>query len=322
MSNVIVFAEIDDGAITDITLQCVSVARSIADGGGGEVLCCVAGSEVADVAGDLFGYGADKVYVADDARLDGYVANPYTQAISSWIDSANAPLVLFPASTVGNDLAASVASELKLPCALDCDSVQSIDGEVVLKRKEFDRKILTNFAPANDRPVVAALRDGIADVPSADASKSGVVESLDVEGMAIESTAKVLERNVAKKTVNLKDAGIIVAGGAGVGNEDNFQILKELADKLGAEIGATRAVIDAGWLAADHQVGQTGATVRPKLYIACGISGAVQHRVGMSDAEKIVAINIDSNAPIFHVAHYKIVGDLKEVLPKLIKLIG
>lgn len=321
MSNILVYAEIDDGIINDISLQCIAVARALADEQGGSVACFTAGSEVADSAAELFAYGADSVAVAEDASLDSYVAKPYIQAIADWVESRNAPLVLFPASTLGGDLAASLAARMGAPCVIECDSIDSSDGAYTLKRDEFDRKVMTNFAPANGDTVVAALRDGIAEAPAKDESKTGEVTKIDFSADTAEQLAKVLQRNVAKKTVNLKDAKIIVAGGAGVGTAEEFEKIKQLADKLGAEIGATRAVVDAGWVAPDHQVGQTGATVRPELYIACGISGAVQHRVGMCDADQIVAINIDPNAPIFHVAHYKIVGDLKEVVPKLLKLL-
>lgn len=145
---------------------------------------------------------------------------------------------------------------------------------------------------------------------------------LDIDLTEADLAARVLKRDVAKKTVNLRDAKVIVAAGAGVGSTEGLDLVRQLADALGAEIGATRAVVDAGWLPADHQIGQTGATVRPDLYIGCGISGAVQHQVGMLDARKIIAINTDANAPIFKIAHYKVVGDLKAVVPKLLKAVA
>ena len=322
MSNVIVYAEIDDGLINDISLQCMAVARGIAEQNGGKVICLAAGADISAPAQSLFGYGADAVFAAENPDLKGYVARPYVAAVSSWIAAQEAPIVLFPASTLGSDLAAAVSAKLAAPVVIDCDSVAFTEGGAVLKRTEFDRKVMTKFAPVAGKPVFAALRDGIADVPALDDSKSGSVESVAVDIPDTEKLAKVLERNVARKTVNLKDAKIIVAGGAGIGTAEDFELVKEFAAKLDAEIGATRAVVDAGWVPADHQIGQTGATVKPDLYIGIGISGAVQHRVGMCDAQKIVAINTDANAPIFHVAHYKVVGDFKEVLPKLLKMIG
>lgn len=322
MSNVIVYAEIDDGLINDISLQAIAVAAGIAAGQGGQVVCIAAGSGIAEAASGLFAYGADAVYIVDDAALEGYLAKSYAAAISGWIASQDARLALFPASTLGGDLAAAVAASLDAPCALDCDSVESEGGAIRVKRDEFDRKVMTCFEAVSGSPLIVSLRDGIAEVPVADESRGGAVESVAVALDDSVKAAKVLARNVAKKTVNLKDAKIIVAGGAGIGTAENFALVKELADKLGAEIGATRAVVDAGWVPADHQIGQTGATVRPEVYIGIGISGAVQHRVGMCDADKIIAINTDANAPIFHVAHYKIIGDFKDVVPKLIGLIG
>jgi len=321
MSKVIVYAEIDDGLINDISLQCLAVARELVAADGGEVICVTAGAAVADSAGELFAYGADAVYAADDAALQGYLARPYAAALAEWIAAQNAAVALFPASTLGGDLAAVLAAKLKAPCALDCDSVALVDGKVQAKRNEFDRKVLSCFEPSADGTAIVSLRDGSADMPSKDEGRSGEVQTLPVAIDDSAKIAKVLARNVAKKTVNLKDAKVIVAGGAGIGTAENFELVKELADKLGAEIGATRAVVDAGWVPADHQIGQTGATVKPDVYIAIGISGAVQHRVGMSDAGKIIAINTDANAPIFHVAHYKLVGDFKDVVPKLIKML-
>jgi electron transfer flavoprotein alpha subunit len=322
MSNLIVYAEIDDGLINDISLQCLATARRIADQQGSSVSCVTAGANVAETAATLFGYGADNVFAAESVALEGYIAKPYTSVVGAWIATQDSPLVLFPASTLGNDLAASIAASLNAPCMLDCDSLEPAGDTYTLKRSEFDRKVMTSFAAVSGRPVIASLRDGITEIPATNPAKTGSVTPVEVALDDTEQLAKVLRRNVAKKTVNLKDAKIIVAGGAGVGTKENFELIQRLADTLNAEIGATRAVVDAGWMPADHQVGQTGATVRPELYIACGISGAVQHRVGMCDSGKIIAINVDANAPIFHIAHYKIVGDLKEVIPKLLKLLG
>ncbi len=316
MANIAVFAEIEDGVIHDISLQCIAKARALA-GAGGKVIALAAGHGVSAPAAKMFGYGADEVFAADDAALNGYIPRRYRKVVASWLVSQSPALALFPSTTLGLDLAASVAGELKAPCALYCDDIQAADGGWRMKRIEFDRKVATQFAPAAAGTAIATLRDGAADAPVFDAARTGTVQP--AQAGAVETVARVLKREVAKKTVNLKDAKIIVAGGAGVGSAENFQLLRDFAAKLGAEIGATRAVVDAGWLPADHQIGQTGATVKPAVYIACGISGAVQHRVGMMDSGKIVAINTDPNAPIFKIAHYQIVGDLKVVLPKLMK---
>ncbi|MBP7275102.1 MAG: electron transfer flavoprotein subunit alpha/FixB family protein [Kiritimatiellae bacterium] len=320
MPDISVFVECDEGVLNDVSLQCLGAARALA--AGGKIRCLAAGSGVTAPAASLFALGADEVAVCDDPRLAVYTLRPYRKALTAWLSTSTPALVLFGATTLGNDLAPSVAAAMKAACALSADGVEAADGGFQACRVEFDRKVKTAFAPAKGGLFVVSLRDGAAAVPEADASKTGAAQPLAVELNDTELTAKVLKRAVAKKTVNLKDAKIIVAAGAGVGNPDGLAVVRQLADALGAEVGATRAVVDAGWLPADHQIGQTGATVRPDLYIACGISGAVQHRVGMMDARKIIAINTDANAPIFKVAHYQIVGDLKVVIPKLIKTLA
>ena len=318
MAKIAVFAEIEDGAIHEISLQCLSKARALAGADGG-VIAFAAGAGVAAAAGTLFAYGADEVHAVDDVRLQGYSTVVYRRLTGAWLTSQSPALALFPATTLGLDLAASTAGELKAPCALYCDGIEAAVGGWLLQRVEFDRKVRTSFAPTAGGPVIAALRDGAADAPAADPARTGVVQPGAAGNDVFAGAAQVIRREVARKTVHLKAAKIIVAGGAGVGSAENFQLIRDLATQLGAEIGATRAVVDAGWLPADHQIGQTGATVKPAVYIACGISGAVQHRVGMMDSGKIIAINTDPNAPIFKIAHYQIVGDLKVVVPKLIR---
>jgi electron transfer flavoprotein alpha subunit len=319
MADIIVLAELDGGAVSDISRQCLTVARGLA--AGGKVVGVVAGGGSRGPAAQLFGLGADEVFAADDGRLGGYAARPYLAALAGWVRGRGAAAVLCPGSTSGNDFAPSLAASLGAGCALMCDRVEPRDGRLVFRRAEFDRKVMTSYAAAGGRPIVASLRDGAAEPAALDPSRTGAVADIPVTLDAAALTSKVLTRDVAAKTVNLKGAKIIVSAGAGVGSADGLKVVRELAETLGAQIGATRAVVDAGWLPADHQVGQTGSTVRPDVYIACGISGAVQHRVGMMDAGKIVAVNTDPNAPIFRIAHYRIVGDLKVVVPKLVKLL-
>jgi electron transfer flavoprotein alpha subunit len=319
MSDILIFAEVNDGVLHDTALQALSAAKAVV--GGGKVKCLLAGQGVAAHAATLFECGADEVAVADDARLAAYVTRPYRQVACEWVKARPAGLVLMAASTVGNDLAPAVAAQLGAACVLDGDGIAAAGDGFTIKRAGYDRKVMTTFAAATGLPIVATVRDGVAAAPVADPSRSGQPVAVAVNLTERDTASKVLRRDVATKTVNLKDAKIIVAAGAGVGNPDGLAVVKELALALGAEVGATRAVVDAGWLPADHQIGQTGSTVRPSAYIACGISGAVQHRVGMLDSKKIVAINTDANAPIFRIAHFKIVGDLKVIVPKLVKLL-
>ena len=320
MSDILVYTQIQDGAVHDVSLQCIAKASEVANGG--KVICLAVGSGMGEVAQSLFGYGADEVYVADDANLSQYVTTPFKKVVKDFLTDRAFQAVLFPATTVGDDLAPVLAAELGAPCVIGCSDLSLQDGQLAPKRLEFDRKVTTSFGTAGDGPLMVTLVDGIAETGTADTAKQGDVQAVTVALGEAELKAKVLSRDVATKTVNLKDARIIVGAGAGVGSEENFGKIRELATKLEAEIGATRAVVDAGWLAADHQIGQTGATVRPDVYIACGISGAVQHWVGISEARKIVAINIDKNAPLMKRAHYRIAGDLNEVVPKLTKLLG
>jgi electron transfer flavoprotein alpha subunit len=286
------------------------------------VACLVPGSGIEDLANTLPGYGADTVYVADDANLSQYLTAPFKKVTKDLLGAQSFQAFLLPATTVGDDLAPVVAAELGAACVLDCNDLVAEGSALVPKRLEFDRKVMTSFGAVGDALLVVTLKDGIAEVGAPDTARQGAVEDIIVAFDTSETPSKVLKRDVATKTVNLKDAKIIVGAGAGVGNEENFGKIRELATTLGAEIGATRAVVDAGWLPADHQIGQTGATVKPDVYIACGVSGAVQHWVGMSEAKTIVAINTDKAAPIMKHAHYRIVGDLNDVVPKLTKLLG
>ncbi len=320
MADIKVFIEVNGGEFHDVSLQALAAARQAA--AGGKVSCLVAGHGVKDAVARLFALGADAVEVAEDARLAAYTTRPFRKIVAGWLSASPAPLAVFGATTVGNNLAPAVAGALGWACAVDCDAVTLENGAARARRAGFDRKVMTQFAPQGATPMVVTLRDGSAEIPVPDAARTaGAVGAAALPLDDADFVAKVLRRDVAAKTVNLKAAKVIVSAGAGVGSPEGLALVKQLASALGAEMGATRAVVDAGWLAADHQIGQTGATVRPALYIACGISGAVQHRVGMQDSAKIIAINTDPNAPIFRIAHYKIVGDVKTVVPKLVKVI-
>jgi len=317
MPNILIYAEINDGAIHDVTLQCLARARELA--AGGRVACLAAGSGVTAAAQGLFAFGADDVHVADDAKLKDYLTTPYGKTVAAFLGQNAFDLVLFPASTCGNDLAPFVASTLDAACVLDATNVLAEGGKLAARRTEFDRKVATDYAAAGGKALIVTVKDGIATVPTQDASKTGTIKT--VAAAADATRSRIARRDVVKKTVNLKDAQVIVGIGAGVGAKENFAKINEFAGLLGAQIGATRAIVDAGWLPADHQIGQTGATVRPGLYFACGISGAVQHWVGMSDSRTIVAINTDKGAPIMKRAHFRITGDVNTVVPKLIKLL-
>ncbi len=317
MSTTLVIAHVLDGHLTDVTLQAVAQARAL----GQPVHGLLMGQGVAALAPSLIAAGCDAVQVAENDALKAYVSTPYLRVAQSVIQSGGYTVILLPASTLGNDLAPLLAAKLGAACVLDADGARVANGAVQLRRTEFDRKVATWLGAVAGKVLVGTLKDGAAEALAPDAARTGAVTTVAVSLSEADRKAHVLSRDVAKQSVNLKGARIIVGAGAGVGNKDNFSKIRDLADKLGAQIGATRAVVDAGWLPADHQIGQTGATVRPDLYIGCGISGAVQHWVGMMDSRTIVAINSDKNAPLMKRAHYRIAGDLNTVIPKLIKLL-
>lgn len=318
MSKTLVIAHVLDGQVSDVTLQVVAKARSL----GQPVHGLLIGHGVAPLAAGLVVAGCEAVHVAEHEALNAYVSTPYLRVAQSVVAAGGFTAVLLPASTQGNDLAPLLAARLDAACVLDADEAKMDGGALRLRRTEFDRKVATWFGAASGKLMVGTLKDGCADTPAPDPARTGAVETVAVNLGAGDLKARLLSRDVAKATVNLKGAKIIVAAGAGVGNQDNFAKVRDLAARLGAQIGATRAVVDAGWLPADHQIGQTGATVRPDLYLACGISGAVQHWVGMMDARTIVSINTDKNAPLMKRAHYRITGDLNVVIPKLMKLLA
>ena len=317
--KILVYGEPEDGKATDLTLQCLAKGIELAGQTEGESACALIGHGVKGVAEELISCGADKIFLVDDGRLSGYTTTPYRKVFSEVIREYSPDLILLPASTIGGDLAPAAATELRSACVLDCTEVKLQDGDIELGRVEFDGKVITRFSPAK-RPVIVTLKDGISEPAKPLPGRQGEVIPVEVSLKDEDLIARVVRRDVARRTVDLRAAKVIVAGGAGVGSKENFKLVEELAEVLGGEVGATRAAVDAGWTTHDRQIGQTGVTVKPELYIACGVSGAVQHRVGIMGAKKIVAINIDPNAPIFRFAHYKIVGDLTEVVPKLIKL--
>jgi len=322
IKNIWTYVEIDENGITDISLQVLSKGREFADLTNSKLSCIVLGSDLESVADELISHGADKVYLAEDDNLKEYVTTPYKKVVSDLAENDTPEIFLFPGSTQGNDLAPALASELQTGCVMDCHDLLIKDELLIQKKLEYDSKVFSNYVTKSSVPQIATLKDGICEINKADNSREGEVVNVDVALDNTDFVTKVLKREVAAKTVNIKDADIIVAGGAGVGSKENFALIEELANLLGGEVGATRAAVDAGWALHERQIGQTGATVKPELYIACGISGAVQHRVGMLGSKKIIAINTDPNAPIFRFADYRIVGDLTKVIPKLIKVLA
>ena len=329
---VMVFAEQDGGALHDVGLELIGKGRALADQLGVPLGAAVLGHHVAGLAADLVAHGCDDVYVADDPALDIFTVLPYARVMCDIIREQHPQIVLYGATHQGRDLAPRVASELRAGLTADCTDLQIGDHEekaggrtyenlLYQIRPAFGGNIIATIVCPVDRPQMATVREGVMHKLPADASRTGNVHEVAV---AIDDTLKVvrvLERERGEKKVNLKAARIIVSGGAGMGDGGSFAMLRELAHLLGGEVGASRSAVDNGFIDKDHQVGQTGTTVRPKLYIACAISGAVQHRAGMQESSKIIAINNDPDAPIFQIAHYGIVGDVNQVVPMLIEAV-
>ena len=330
--SVWVFIEHVDGRIADVSLELIGRARSLADQLSHEVVGLLCGHHVGDLAHDAIRHGADRVLVADHAELATYRTLPYARVAITEARRRRPEVFLIGGTPNGRDLAPRVASALRCGLTADCTDLQIGDYHVRRDNKTY-RNLLYQIRPAfggnliativnpTTRPQMATVREGVMRMPVPDAKRTGVVELVTPEFEPADYALEVLSRQVRPTTVRLKDAPVVVSGGAGIADPEEFALLRELANLLGGEVGASRAAVDAGMIGREHQVGQTGTTVRPRLYIAAGISGAVQHRAGMAESSKIVAINTDADAPIFQVAHYRVVGDAAAVLPMLIKAV-
>jgi len=327
-----VFAEQQQGKINEVSLELLGRGRELADTLKVPLAAALPGYKVNGLADTLAAYGADKVYVVENEQLGDYQTVPYAKAVCELITKYKPQIVLYGATPLGRDLAPRVASAMRAGLTADCTDLQIGDYEVK-RLNEMHTNLLMQIRPAfggniiativnPDRwPQMATVREGVMVMPEKKTGRKAQVVSECVQISPEEAAVKILERHHAAKKVDLKASRIIVAGGAGVGSKENFQLIWDLANVLGGAPGASRAAVDLGFIDHDHQVGQTGTTVRPALYIAVGISGAVQHVAGMSGAAKIVAVNSDPEAPIFSVAHYGIVGDMNVIVPKMIKAI-
>ena len=325
-----VFVEQEDGTLHDVALELCGKARELADRLGVGVGVVLPGAGVAGLSRPLIAHGADNVYLVDDPRLGHFQTGPYARVVCHLIEKHRPQIVMYGATPLGRDLAPRVASEMRAGMTADCTDLE-ISDVADPKTKTLHEKVLLQIRPAFGGniiativnfdwwPQMATVREGVMPLLDPDDSRDGrVVE----ESVAIDDSLLALEliqRHIEPRTVNLKGARVIVAGGGGVGSKENFRLIRELAGAIGGAVGASRAAVDGGLIGKEHQIGQTGTTVRPALYIACGISGAIQHRAGMEESAKIIAINTDPDAPIFSVAHYGIVGDLNQIVPKMIK---
>lgn len=316
--------------IADVSLELVSKGRELADQLGVKTEAVLLGDNLGGCVDTLYHYGCDTVYLAEDKRLEPFTVLPFAKVIIGLIKEHKPNILLFGATFKGRELAPRVASEKLAGLTADCTDLQIDDFDDKVNKQSYQNKlmqirpafggnIIATIVNTWDDPQMVTVREGVMKMNEPDTSRKGKLVKVVPELTAEDTIIKVIERIREEKAVNLKAAPVIVAGGYGVGNKENFKLIKELAEVLGGEMGASRAAVDAGWIDHDYQVGQTGVTVRPKLYIACGISGSVQHRAGMDESKKIIAINTDPDAPIFSVSHYSIVGDLNDIIPKMIK---
>ncbi|UCF00461.1 MAG: electron transfer flavoprotein subunit alpha/FixB family protein [Planctomycetota bacterium] len=326
-----VFAEQHEGRLEDTPIELTSKARRLADTLGVKLAATVLGNGVKELGQKLIHYGADKVYLVEHPLLGHYQTNSYAKVMFDLIHKYEPQIVLYGATTAGRDLAPRIASAAKAGLTADCTDLEigdhkAQDGQLHKKlmfqiRPAFGGNIIATIINFDRWPQMATVREGVMPMPEPDVKRKGEIITEQVQVNQQDLPLEILAEHKRPKKVNLKAARVIVAGGAGVGSKENFKLIWDLANCLGAAPAASRAAVDLGFIDRDHQVGQTGTTVRPSLYVAVGISGAIQHQAGMSQSQKIIAINNDPDASIFQVAHYKIIGDLNEVIPRMIKTI-
>lgn len=318
--SVMVFIEQRDSEIQNVSLELLGKGRELSGKLSDKLTAVLLGNNVKNLCEEIIAYGADEVICVDDKNLKMYTTNNYAKALCDVIEKKKPEIVLIGATTIGRDLAPRVSATLKTGLTADCTSLE-IDDEtkgLLMTRPAFGGNIMATIVCPDHRPQMSTVRPGVMQKLPKDNSKAGTIEHFNVKFEDDKSVEvlKYVKENVKK--VNIEDANILISAGRGIGSKENMNKLYELADLLGAEVSASRAVVDSGWVDKARQVGQTGKTVRPDLYIACGISGAIQHLAGMEESEFIIAINKNNEAPIFEVADVGIVGDVNKVVRNLI----
>ena len=322
--DVWVFAEQRQGTLTPVVVELLGEGRKLADKLDVKLCALLVGSNVKDLIQTLIHYGADRVYCVDNELLEKYTTDGYSKAVCIAVEKYKPEIIMMGATHIGRDLAPRIASKLNTGLTADCTGLEidPEDGKLRQTRPAFGGNLMATIICPETRPQMCTVRPGVMDKAIKDTNKTGETIEIEVDISQKDIRTKVLEIvKIKRDMIPLTDADVIVSGGMGIKNAEGFKMLKELADVLGGTLGASRATVDAGWIDKSRQVGQTGTTVRPKLYIACGISGAIQHLAGMQESGMIVAINTNPNAPIFEVADYGIVGDVYEVVPQLIELL-
>lgn len=332
MNNIFVYIELEGGKIADVSLELLTKGRELAATLGVKLDAVVLGEGLDGIEKELAAYGADTVWVADDKIFNPFRTLPHTAVMCSLIEQEKPQIVLFGATCTGRDFAPRVSSALHSGLTADCTQLVIGDHKdpksgteykdlLYQIRPAFGGNIIATIVNPDHRPQMATVREGVMRKEQAAQPAAGEVKRIDWQKYVKDSdlVVKILDRQIEQSKIDIKGASIIVAGGYGMGSKENFRLVHELADVLGAEVGASRAAVDAGFTEHARQVGQTGVTVRPKLYIACGISGQIQHTAGMEESAMIVSINSDPEAPICKIADYAITGDVNEIIPKMIK---
>ncbi|MEJ2057142.1 MAG: electron transfer flavoprotein subunit alpha [Desulfofustis sp.] len=319
-SGVWVFCEFVGGRLAPVATELLGIGRKLADDRSVPLSAILLGHQTGDSAEKLVGHGADQVFRADDPALEYFTDDIYQKIVSDLIRTHKPEIVLAGATAIGRSFIPGVATTVDAGLTADCTKLEiGEDGTLLQTRPAFGGNIMATIVCPDTRPQMATVRPKVMKELAFDPGRSGEIIDIDLSSEQKNSRIEVLESVIQQQgRINIQESDILVSGGRGLDNEKGFELIAELAEAMGAKVSASRAVVDAGWIPYPHQVGQTGKTVAPKLYIACGISGAIQHVAGMQSSETIVAINRDPDAPIFNVADYGIVGDLYEVIPKLI----
>ena len=332
MNNIFVYIEMENGAVADVSLELLTKGRELARTLGVKLEAVVLGEQLTGIEKELAKYGADTVWIADDATFAPFRTLPHTAVLCGLIRQEQPQIVLFGATPVGRDFAPRVSSALYSGLTADCTQLVIGDHKDAKTGREytnllyqirpaFGGNIIATIVNPDHRPQMATVREGVMRKEYAPEPGAGEVKPIDWKSYVKDTdlAVRIIDRQIEERKINIKNASVIVAGGYGLGSKENFRLVHELAEVLGAEVGASRAAVDAGFAEHARQVGQTGVTVRPKLYIACGISGQIQHTAGMDQSSMIISINTDAEAPICKIADFAITGDVNEVIPKMIK---
>ena len=333
MNNIFVYCEVtEERSIADVSLELLSKGRKLADDLKVKLEAIAIGHKVAKLEALLYPFGVDVIHYADDEKLFPYTTLPHATVIIELFKKEQPGIVLFGATSIGRDLAPRVASALRCGLTADCTSLEIGDhfenktqteykNLLFQIRPAFGGNIIATIINPETRPQMATVREGVMKKEVYSVKYKGKLNKIDARSILKDEdfAVTIIERHLEKSRIDIKNSQVIIAGGYGVGSKENFKLLFDLAEILGAQVGASRAAVDAGFVEHERQVGQTGVTVRPKLYIACGISGAVQHRAGMDQSAQIISINTDINAPINQIADYTITGNVADVIPKMIK---